>query len=101
MNAVIQLTQQLYAQAEANMPKLKSDFPKCPRGFEEYLYEDGLVPMLCFMEYEPAERGTDIDPAWDARMHLDAAYIGSIDVFSALTTKQITAIEEAAMGERG
>ena len=73
--------------------------PKCPRNLVEFYYSaDSLVPLICHLEYDPAEAGDDINPSWPAQMHLDAAYIGAIDVVKALTVKQIRAIEEAAMG---
>ena len=74
--------------------------PKCPRNQVELYYNaDSLVPLICHLEFEPAEAGDDINPAWDAQMHLDAAYIGAIDVVKALTVVQVRAIEEAALGE--
>ena len=75
--------------------------PKCPRGLVQFEYNaDSLVPLICHLEYEAAEAGDDINPSWPAQMHLDAAYIGAIDVVKALTVMQIRAIEEAALGEQ-
>ena len=75
--------------------------PKCPRNYVEFCYNAGSeVPLICHLEFEPAEAGDDINTAWGAQMHLDAAYVGAIDVVKALTVMQVRAIEEAALGEQ-
>ena len=73
--------------------------PKCPRSMTEYIHEDGLLNLTCHLDYEAGQTETDIDPALDAQMHLCAAYVGSIDVSSALTKEQRQSIELAALGE--
>lgn len=74
--------------------------PKCPRNYVEFCYNAGSeVPLICHLEFEQAEAGDSVNDSWPAQMHLDAAYIGAIDVVKALTVKQVRAIEQAALGE--
>jgi hypothetical protein len=56
------------------------------------------IMLKCFFETEPAQTETEIDPPFPAQYILTHAYIGRIDVTSALTQAQREAIEDEAEG---
>jgi len=61
-----------------------------------YTYNFGQIELDCQLEYLPAERETDIDPAWPALAVLISAKIHGVDVAPLLRDNILDMIEESA-----
>ena len=57
---------------------------------------EGLT-LECELEYDPAEPGTDIDPAWPASAVLISAKAGGVDISPLLDDRIVAMIEEGAV----
>ena len=61
-----------------------------------HYHGEGLT-LKCELEYDPAEPGTDIDPAWPASAVLISAKVGGVDISPLLDHRIIAMIEEGAV----
>ena len=61
-----------------------------------HYHGEGLT-LKCELEYSPAERGTDIDPAYPAQAVLITAKVGGVDVAPLLDHRIVAMIEESAV----
>ena len=61
-----------------------------------HYHGEGLT-LKCELEYSPAERGTDIDPAYPAQAVLITARVGGVDISPLLSDELVAMIEEGAV----
>jgi hypothetical protein len=61
-----------------------------------FRHSEGLT-LDCTLEYSPAERATDIDPAWPASAVLISAKAGGVDISPLLDNRIVAMIEEGAV----
>jgi hypothetical protein len=62
-----------------------------------YTHKHGEELQLdCQLEYSPAERATETDPAWPAQAILMSAKVGGVDILPLLSSYDVSVIEEAA-----
>jgi hypothetical protein len=64
----------------------------------QYTHKHGEgLTLECELEYDPAERETDIDPAWPASAVLISAKAGGVDISPLLDHRIVAMIEEGAV----
>lgn len=75
--------------------------PRCPAGQIEYLHmiQGPNEILVCHLEYEPAERGVQIEPDYPAVVNLVAAYHRGGDVMALLGSEVVEEIEAMALAE--
>ena len=61
-----------------------------------HYHGEGLT-LDCTLEYSPAERETDIDPAWPAQAILMSAKVGGVDISPLLSDYIVAMIEEGVV----
>ena len=61
-----------------------------------YSHGEGLT-LKCELEYSPAERGTETDPAYPAQAVLITARVGGVDISPLLDHRIVAMIEEGAV----
>ena len=61
-----------------------------------HYHGEGLT-LDCELEYSPAERETDIDPAYPAQAVLITARVGGVDISPLLSDYIVAMIEEGAV----
>lgn len=79
--------------------------PACPSGCIEYEWDADLAePVVCHLEYEPAERGSreygtglQLEPDYDEAVTLTAAYVRGLDISPMLSSTQVEHIESLAL----
>ena len=81
------------------------EIPTLARGQIEYEWNTGVnEPIICRLEFSPAERGARVDglqmePDFDAEAILVNAYLRGLDIFCLLSKEQIERIEESALNQ--
>ena len=84
---------------------LRNFTPKLPRGqIECEWHTDVNEPIICRLEFSPAERGwredgVQMEPDFDAEAILINAYLRGLDIFCLLSKEQIERIEESALNQ--
>lgn len=61
-----------------------------------HLHRYGEIELDCELEYEPPQRGSEVNPAWPAQAYLISAKTGGVDVLPLLSQELTAQIEEAA-----
>ena len=61
-----------------------------------HYHSEGLT-LKCKLEYSPAERGTETDPAYPAQAVLITAKAGGVDISPLLDHRIVAMIEEGAV----
>ena len=61
-----------------------------------HLQRYGEIELDCELEYEPPQRGSEVNPAWPAAAYLISAKTGGVDVLPLLSQELTAQIEEAA-----
>lgn len=80
------------------LPEIPLKAPACPEGLIRYEWHtDCDVPIVCHLEFEPAEGDGWELPRYDESMTLGAAYIRDVNIIGMLTSAQIEYIESSAL----
>lgn len=76
-----------------------STTPALPSG--QFAYEWNILdePIVCHLEYSPAEGDGWHEPHYDASVNLCAAYLHGTDILDLLSSQQCNRIEEQALIE--
>ena len=62
-----------------------------------HLHRYGEIELDCELEYEPPQRGSEVNPPWPAAAYLISAKTGGVDVLPLMSGRLIAQIEEAAV----
>ena len=61
-----------------------------------HIYTYGDIEIACELDFEPAQRATEIDPPWPAAAYILSAKVGGVDILPLLSDALVTAIEQEA-----